>query len=569
MFKQDLTPVSGSLTASALVALLPLITIFALLGVLRTKAHWAGLGGLAVAVFVGSTAFHMPAGLALLSGAEGAAFGLFPIMWIVVNALAVHHITVASGRFEDLRASFRLVTDDPRITAVLIAFCFGGLLEALTGFGVPVAITAVMLAAAGFPPFRAAVVVLIANTAPVAFGAVATPILTASALTAIPADVIGAVVGRQTPVLALFVPLILLGMVDGRRGIRQAWPVAVVCGMGFAAGQFVSSSYISVELTDIIASLVALGVTVVFLRIWRPAGTEDALRSLDASRKGNEEEAGVPVGAGRAEISTAVRDSRASAPALSRGRRAMALLPYAIIVAVFSIARLWRPARTFLTGSDVDVEWPRLHSELFGTSGKPITSTVYTVQWLSAPGTLLLVCGILVVSAYRVSPLAAARAYVATVHQLRWAFLTVTSLLAFAYVMDQSGQTVTIGTWIAGAGVAFAFLAPILGWLGAAVTGSDTASNALFATLQQAAGVRAGLNPTLLVAANTTGGAVGKMLSPVHLAIAASAVGIVGREGDLFRYIVKWSVGLILFLCVLICLQFTPALSWMLPVAPS
>ena len=565
MYQQDLTPVSDSLTASALVALTPLVVIVVLLGVLRIKVHWAGLGGLAAAVLIASTIFRMPVGLALLSGTEGAAFGLFPIMWIVVNALWVYHLTVVSGRFEDLRASFRLISDDPRITAVLIAFCFGGLLEALTGFGAPVAITAVMLTATGFPPFRAAAIVLIANTAPVAFGAVATPILTASALTAIPADAIGAVVGRQTPVLALFVPLILVGMVDGRRGIRQTWPAAVVCGAGFSIGQFVSSNHISVELTDIIASLVALGVTVVFLRAWHPAGTEDALRDLHAGREAETRAGGLRPASGRDSVSTAVEGPAAPAPGLSRGRLGTALLPYAIIIAVFSIARLWRPAMTFLGGGDVEVDWPGLHGELLDSTGNPLASTVYTVQWLSTPGTLLLICGILVASVCRTSPTVAARLYVTTVHQLRWAFLTVTSLLAFANVMNQSGQMLTIGTWIAGAGVAFAFLASALGWVGAAVTGSDTASNALFATLQQAAGLRADLDPTLLVAANTTGGVVGKMLSPVHLTIAATAVGIVGREGDLFRYLVKWSAGLILFICVLVYLQFTPVLSWMLP----
>ena len=562
MFQQSLTPVADSLTASALVASLPLIVIFVLLGVFRITAHWAGLGGLAAALLLASTAFRMPTGLALLSGTEGAAFGLFPIMWIVVNALWVYQLTVVSNRFEDLRASFRLISDDPRITAVLIAFCFGGLLEALTGFGVPVAITAVMLTAIGFSPFRAAAIVLIANTAPVAFGAVATPILTASALTSIPADAIGSVVGRQVPVLALFVPLIVVGMVDGRRGIRQAWPTAVVCGAGFAIGQFISANYVSVELTDIIGSLVALGVTVVFLRVWHPAGTEDALRDLGAAREAETNECGLRLAGSCGNVSSA---GSASGRDLGRGRIGMALLPYAIIVAVFSIARLWRPATTFLTESDVEVDWPGLHGELLGTSGKPLTSTVYAIPWLSTPGTLLLICGILVALVYRISPAVATRAYVATAHQLRLAFLTVPSLLAFAYVMNQSGQTLTIGTWIAGTGVAFAFLAPILGWLGAAVTGSDTASNALFATLQQAAGLRAGLNPTLLVAANTTGGVVGKMLSPVHLTIAATAVGIVGREGDLFRYLIRWSAGLILFICVLVYLQFTPVLSWMLP----
>ena len=282
MFQQDLAPVADSLTASALVAALPLMVILVLLGVLRIKAHWAALAALVTAVLVAVTAFGMPVRLALLSGTEGAVFGLFPIMWIVLNALVVHRLTVVSGRFEDLRRTFALISDDPRVMAVLIAFCFGGLLEALTGFGVPVAITAVMLTAIGFPPFRAAVLVLLANTVPVAYGAMATPILTASALTGLPADDIGAVVGRQTPVLALLVPLILVGMVDGARGIRQTWPVAVVCGVSFSIGQFVSSNYISVELTDIIAALVALGVTVLFLHVWRPAGAEDALRDLHA-----------------------------------------------------------------------------------------------------------------------------------------------------------------------------------------------------------------------------------------------------------------------------------------------
>src|SRR5919205_59351 len=280
MFKQQLAPVAGSLTLSALIALLPLITIFILLGVLRIRAHWAGLAALAVAIIVAATAFQMPVGLAVLSATEGAAFGLFPIMWIVFNALWVYQLTVVSGRFEDLRESFNLISPDPRIMAVVIAFCFGGLLGALAGFGAPVAITGGLVMAIGFSPFKAAAIVLLANTAPVAYGAIATPILTAGALTGIPADDIGAVVGRQTPVLALFVPLILVGMVDGRRGIRQTWPAAVVCGVSFAIAQFVSSNYISVELTDIIASLVAVGVTVLFLRVWHPAGTEDALESL-------------------------------------------------------------------------------------------------------------------------------------------------------------------------------------------------------------------------------------------------------------------------------------------------
>jgi len=582
MFTQQLAPVAGSLTASALIALLPLITIFILLGVFRIKAHFAGLASLAVAVIVAIVAFKMPVGLALLSGTEGAVFGLFPIMWIVFNALWVYQLTVVSGRFADLRESFNLISADPRIMAVLIAFCFGGLLEALAGFGAPVAITGVMLMAIGFSPFRAAAIVLLANTAPVAFGAIATPILTAAALTNIPASEIGAVVGRQTPVLALFVPLILVALVDGRRGLRQTWPAALVCGVSFALAQFVSSNFISVELTDIIASLIAVGATMAFLRVWQPSGTEEALSDLQAATAEAEDTpgagGGTPAGraGGRSETASgpgrtggtsggsAVATPATSSRELTTGRIMMALVPYIIVIAVFSIAKLLGPVKTFLVGTDVKIEWPGLHGNVLSAAGKPISSTIYNFQWLSSPGSLLVLCGILVAICYRISPAVAAREYFMTAYKLRWAFLTVAAVLALAYVMNQSGQTLTIGNWIAATGAFFAFLSPVLGWLGTAVTGSDTSANALFSTLQQAAAERAGLDPTLLVAANTSGGVVGKMISPQNLTIAATAVGIPGREGDLFRYLIRWSLGMVLFMCVLVYLQSTPVLGWMI-----
>jgi lactate permease len=576
MFTQQLAPLAGSLTASALIAMLPLLTIFILLGVFRIKAHLAGLASLAVAVLVAVLAFKMPTGLALLSATEGAVFGLFPIMWIVFNALWVYQLTVVSGRFEDLRASFNLISADPRIMAVLIAFCFGGLLEALAGFGAPVAITGVMLMAIGFSAFRAAAIVLLANTAPVAFGAIATPILTAAALTGIPAAEIGAVVGRQTPILALFVPLILVALVDGKRGLRQTWPAALVCGFSFALAQFVSSNFISVELTDIIASLVAVGATMAFLRVWKPAGTDQAISDLRAAtaEEADGGEDGGPAGrpGERSETAggsgrtggSAVATPTASAREMSPGRILMALVPYLIVIVVFSIAKLVGPAKAFLVGTDEKIKWPGLDGNVLSEGGEPISSTIYNFQWISSPGSLLVLCGILVAICYRVSPAAAAREYYMTAYKLRWAFLTVASVLALAYVMNQSGQTLTIGHWIAGTGAFFAFLSPVLGWLGTAVTGSDTSANALFATLQQAAAERAGLDPTLLVAANTSGGVVGKMISPQNLTIAATAVGILGREGDLFRYLIRWSLGMMLFMCVLVYLQSTPVLGWML-----
>src|SRR5215207_3058375 len=271
MYKQVLDPVGDSLFASAIFAALPLITLFVLLGGLKLKAHWAALASLAVAILVAIIVYSMPVGQALDSAVLGALFGLFPIMWIVWNAIWIYNMTDATGHFAVLRRSFASISDDQRIQAVIIAFCFGALLEALAGFGAPVAITAVMLIAVGFKPLQAAAVALVANTAPVAFGAIATPIVTLASLTELPQDDLGAMVGRQTPLLALFVPLILVGMVDGRRGVRAVWPAALVGGVSFAIGQFVCSNYLSVELTDIVASLLSVAAMVGFLRVWQPS----------------------------------------------------------------------------------------------------------------------------------------------------------------------------------------------------------------------------------------------------------------------------------------------------------
>ena len=270
MYTQDFDPVSSSLGLTAIFAALPLIALFLLLGGVRMKAQWAALIALGVAMAVALIVYGMPVGQTALSATEGAAFGLFPIMWIVVAAIWVYNMTVETGHFAVLRRSFGAISDDQRVQAVIVAFCFGALMEALAGFGTPVAITAVMLIALGFKPIKAAAIALVANTAPVAFGAIAIPITTLSEVTGLDKGDLGAMVGRQTPFLALVVPLILIGMVDGRRGIRQAWPVAVVGGIAFAVGQFACSNFISVELTDIVASLFSTACIVGFLRVWRP-----------------------------------------------------------------------------------------------------------------------------------------------------------------------------------------------------------------------------------------------------------------------------------------------------------
>lgn len=556
MFQQQLEPL-GSLAVSALVALLPLVTIFVLLGVLRLRAHWAGLGALAVALVVAVVAFGMPVHMALLSATEGAAFGLFPIMWIVFAAIWLYQLTVVAGRFDDLRAAFNRVSDDMRVQAVVIAFCFGALIEALAGFGAPVAITGVMLVALGFPPIRAAVLVLLANTAPVAFGAIATPIITAGTLTGIPYTEIGALVGRQSPVLAAIVPLLLVLLVDGKRGVRQVWPVALVIGFAFAIAQYVSANFISVELTDILASLVSLIAVVAFLRVWQPAGSVESAREI-------RQEAAVGGGTGGgADGGADVPDHELPDRPLTGRSVLMAFFPYLLVIVVFCLVNLIPPIKAAFAATNLSIPWPGLAGQVLSPAGTPVAATTYSFGWLSSPGTLLLICGIITALVYRVAPGRAVRELGATFVKLGPAILTVAAVLALAYVMNLSGQTLTIGTWIAATGAFFAFLSPILGWLGTAVTGSDTSANALFATLQQAAGETAGIDPTLLVAANTSGGVVGKMISPQNLTIACTAVGLPGKEGDLFRKLVGWSLLLLLVMCVLVFLQSTPILGWM------
>src|SRR5215210_6038720 len=552
MYKQVFDPVSDSLALSSIFAAIPILVLFVLLGGIKMKAHWAALLALAAAIIVAIAVYSMPIDQALLSASEGAVFGLFPIMYIVVMALWIYNMTVDTGHFAVLRRAFNRVSDDQRVQAVIIAFAFGALLEALAGFGTPVAITAVMLIAVGFTPIKAAAVALVSNTAPVAFGAIAIPIVTLSELTGLPKDDLGAMVGRQTPILALVVPLILVGMVDGARGIRQAWPAAVVGGLAFAVGQFVCSNYISVELTDIVASLLSAGAIVALLQVWQPSeplrgevrgGPQPAIAGAAVADAAHEREIKRKEGNGRD----------------SGGEIATAFAPYLIIIVVFALAQ-WGPIKDFLAARGSEFSWPGL--DVQNPKGEAPSSLTYKFNWGSAAGTLLLVSGLLSMLVLRFKPGRALRTLGRTLDELKWATLTVAAVLALAYVMNLSGQTITIGQWIAGAGGALGFLSPIIGWLGVAVTGSDTSSNSLFGTLQVAAAQKAGYSPTLLAAANSSGGVLGKMISPQNLAIGAAAVGLGGREGDIFRKVLGWSIVLVLLMCVIVYLQST-VLDWM------
>ncbi len=538
MYVQELEPVAGSLGLSALVAALPLVIVLVLLGGVRLKAHLAGLTGLLAAVLVAWLAYGMPLGQTLSSAAQGAVFGLFPILWIVVNALWVYRMTVLTRHFDILRRSFGRLSDDPRIQALVVAFCFGALLEALAGFGAPVAICSVMLVALGFEPVRAAVVALVANTAPVAFGAMGTPVVTLAQVTGLPLDDVASVVGRQTPLLALVVPLVLVGLVDGRRGLRETWIPALACGVAFAVAQFAASNHLSAQLADIGAALAGAGALVAVPHARVPA-TE----------------------AVRASVLTGVRNEELD-EADPRREVLRAYAPYALIVVIFSAAQI--PAvKDWLAEATRTYDWPFL--DVAGPDGKPVGGNVFTWPIVSTGGTLVLLAGICTAVVLGVHARVAVKEWLATVHELRFAILTVTSVLALAYVMNLSGQAATIGHFVAAAGAGLAFLSPVLGWFGVAVSGSDTSANALFGALQVTAARESGLSPDLLAAANSSGGVLGKMISPQNLTIACAAVGLAGREGDLLRRVLPWSLGLLLVMCLIVVGQSSPVLDWMLP----
>jgi lactate permease len=538
MFTQEIAPVAGSLGWSALIAALPLLTVFVLLGVVRAKAYVAALVGLLVALLVAVAAFGMPVDQALSGAVQGAVFGLFPILWIVVNALWIYRMTVRTGHFDVLRRSFGQVSDDPRIQGLIVAFCFGALMEALAGFGAPVAICSVMLVALGFTPVRAAVVALVANTAPVAFGAMGTPVITLAQVTGLPLDLVSSVVGRQTPILAIFVPLLLVMIIDGRRGLRETWVPALICGLAFGIVQFVVSNFVAAELADIGAALAGAAALVLTPGSRRPAHAEVRESVLTGTR-------------------TATLDTRDP-----RREVVLAYAPYVVIILIFAIGQI--PAvKQLLAKATTSFHWPLLN--VAGPAGKPVSGNNFSLPLLTAGGTLVLVAGVITALLLRVPAKASLIEWAKTVHELRFAIITVTGVLALAYVMNLSGQTNTIGNLVAGAGAALAFLSPVLGWFGVAVSGSDTSANALFGALQVTAAAKTGLPPDLLAAANSSGGVLGKMISPQNLAIACVAAQLPGEEGRLLRKVLPWSVGLLLVMCVLVVLQSTSVLGWMLP----
>lgn len=589
-FQQVVDPIAGSLAVSAVVAALPLLLLFVLLGVFRVRAPKAAIASLLLSIVLAIVGWHMPIVQVLSATAQGAFYAIFPILWILINALWVYKLTVATPWFEALGRTIRSISNDLRILAILVAFCFGALLEALAGFGAPVAISGAMLMAAGMKPLKSAIVALLANTAPVAFGAMAAPIIALNGVTNISLHELSSMAGRQTPFVAVLVPLILVFIVDGKRGVRQTWPVALVSGVVFGVAQFLASNFLVVELTDVIAAIATVAVVLVMLRFWQPAeivgmhnvkGSDTDAAEADlvgatatgrtgygtSSGLGGVSRNGQPLpanaggsGAAGSDAAGTGTDTVARPPARDVW---MAVAPYLIIMAVFSIAQLPGVKNWLTAVGSVTFDWPGI--DAVDPSGHQVSAHKFKLDHLKATGTLLLISGIITMALYRLKPLQGLRIYRDTLFQLRWTIVSVTSVLALAFVMNVSGQTNSLGFALASAGGFFAFLSPLLGWIGVALTGSDTSSNSLFGQLQVTAAQQTGLSPVLMAASNSSAGVLGKMLSLQNLAVASAAVGLDGAESVLFRKLLGWSLGLLAFITILVLLQSTPVLGWMVP----
>ena len=521
MFHQLLTPVGGELLPSFAVAALPIATVLILMGVVRRAAWEASLAGLLVGLLLAVRVWKLPVLLALDSAAAGAVFALWPIMWIVVNALTLFNIAVSSGRFDALCDWVRQrLPDDRRIVLVVIGFCFGALLEGVAGFGTPVAITSAILIMTGFEPLEALSFTLIFNTAPVAFGALGAPVTTLAGVTGLPDHVLGAMIGRQLPLFALLLPFYVVAIYGGLRSVRALWPVLLVAGGSFALTQFAVSNALNYALTDVLASLVSLVLTTAFLAVWKPhADPKFAIRSRRPQ-------------------------AAAKAPAWS------GWLPWILVSAVVIV---WTVLK-FSEIGQLKLPWPGLDKAVFITLYNKPYAAVWTFQPL-ATGTAILTASLLTAPLVGCGPKGFLAAMGSAWRQSRLAILTVCAILALAYVMNYSGMNYTLGLAVASAGAAFPLVSAFLGWVAVFLSGSDTSGNALFGNLQVVAARQLGLSPVLFAAANSSGGVMGKMISPQNISTGVATTELKGQEGRVLARTFKHSLILTILLGLLVLVQ--------------
>ena len=527
----------GNLALSALVAAVPVIFIFWLL-IRKVKGYIASLLTVLLAIALAIIVYGMPVKLAILSALHGAMYGLFPICWIIIGAIFLFNITVKSGQFEIIKNFMASITQDRRLQALLIAFSFGAFLEGSAGFGAPVAISAAMLVGLGFNPLYAAGICLIANTAPVAFGSVGTPIIIASRVSDIPEMAISQMVGRTLPILSVLVPLYLVVLMSGFKKSLEVLPAIIVSGISFAFFQWLAANYIGPMLPDVIAGLASILCLMMLLRYWKPKSiwrfSEEPIQTIDTTLK------------------------------YSTGQVFRAWSPF-IIMTLFIIAWGLQPVKDALNSVGIlKFNIFDLNNSILKEDGSPLVIKPFEFNYLSAPGTAMLFASLISIPLTGITYGQGVKIYGDTLKQLRFPVITIASVVGFAFIANNSGMSITMAMALASTGILFPFFSPILGWLGVFLTGSDTSSNALFCKLQASSAETLGVDPVVTVSANASGGVTGKMISPQSIAIGAAAVGLVGKESDLFRFTVKHSFIMLFVICLLTCMQayITP---WMIP----
>lgn len=548
---QQLYDPAGNLWLSSLIALLPIAFFFVALAVLRMKGWLAGTLTVAIALAVALLFYRMPVQQAFAAGAYGFIYGLWPIAWIILGAVFLYKVSVKTGQFDIIRASILSVTEDQRLQMLMVGFAFGAFLEGAAGFGAPVAITAALLVGLGFKPLYAAGLCLIVNTAPVAFGAMGIPIIVAGQVTGLDPFEIGQMAGRQLPFLTIIVLFWIMAIMDGWRGVKETWPAVLVAGGSFAIAQYLTSNFIGPELPDITASLASLVCLTLFLRRWKPVRIFrfDTETSAEAAAQALE------------------------APRYRTGQIVKAWSPFLILTAMVTVWSIKPFKALFAAGGPLEhwvLKLPVPALDQLVQKMPPIVPSpsayeaVYKFDAVSATGTAIMLGAVLAIVLLKMRPAAALRTFGETANELKVPIYSIGMVLAFAFIANYSGLSATLALALAHTGKAFTFFSPFLGWLGVFLTGSDTSSNALFSALQATTAQQIGVSEVLLVAANTTGGVTGKMISPQSIAIACAAVGLAGKESDLFRFTVKHSLIFTVMVGIITTLQ-AYWLTWMIP----
>lgn len=550
LWQQVYDPLNNIWLSSA-VALIPIVFFFLGLAVFRLKGSVVGTCTVIIALLIALFFYQMPAQMALASVVYGFFYGLWPIAWIIIGAVFLYKVSVKTGQFEVIRSSILSVTEDQRLQMLLVGFAFGTFLEGAAGFGAPVAITAALLVGLGFKPLYAAGLCLVANTAPVAFGAMGIPITVAGQVSGVDAMEISQMVGRQLPFLTIIVLFWIMAIMDGWRGVKETWPAVLVGGGAFAIAQYATSNFVGPELPDITASIASLISLTVLFKFWQPKH----IFRFQAE-----------VGQAETQVLPATQQYRA-------GQIVKAWSPFAILTVMVTVWSI-KPFKALFTKGGACEHWifkievPYLHKLVekmppIVASAKPYEA-IYKFDWFSATGTAIVIAAIITVMFLKMKPVEAVKTFAETLRDLKVSIYSIGMVLAFAFIANYSGLSATLALALAHTGQAFTFFSPFLGWLGVFLTGSDTSSNALFSALQATTAQQIGVKEVLLVAANTSGGVTGKMISPQSIAIACAAVGLVGKEADLFRFTVKHSIMFTVFVGVIITVQ-AYLVPWMIP----